>query len=199
MPVSFSSAGLGLQQPNASPVREASRAASHRWRQRRRTSRRRPCYANSRLLQLPRFRWVRPRWRRPPPPPGAVWLARWLAWRLAWRLGRSALLRRRPRLLRLLRLRRLLCAATGPDPLGTALAAGQPLLLIRDRPISTSESPGRQRRGFSVSAVEPRPEAFIQFLLETAMQSGACGETISAADDLIAASSHRDGSKRNSS
>src|SRR5258708_39668944 len=33
---------------------------------------RRPCYANSRLLQLPRHRWVRPRWRRPLLPPGAV-------------------------------------------------------------------------------------------------------------------------------
>jgi len=33
---------------------------------------RRPCYANSRLLQLPRHRWVRPRWRRLPLPPGAV-------------------------------------------------------------------------------------------------------------------------------
>src|SRR5258707_15451738 len=33
---------------------------------------RRPCYANSRLLQLPRHRWVRPRWRRLLLPPGAV-------------------------------------------------------------------------------------------------------------------------------
>ena len=32
-----------------------------------------------------------------------------------------------------LRLWRLLCAATGPDPLGTALAPGQPLLLIEPR------------------------------------------------------------------
>src|SRR4051812_28444427 len=34
--------------------------------------RRRPCYANFRLLQLPRLRWVWPRWRRPPPLPGAA-------------------------------------------------------------------------------------------------------------------------------
>src|SRR6266404_1822845 len=34
--------------------------------------RRRPCYANFRLLQLPRLRLQRPRWRRPPPLPGAV-------------------------------------------------------------------------------------------------------------------------------
>src|SRR5258708_5974981 len=34
--------------------------------------RRRPCYANSHLLQLPRLRLQRPRWRRPPPLPGAV-------------------------------------------------------------------------------------------------------------------------------
>src|SRR5881397_2140926 len=33
---------------------------------------RRPCYANSRLLQLPRHRWARRRWRRLPLPPGAV-------------------------------------------------------------------------------------------------------------------------------
>jgi hypothetical protein len=33
---------------------------------------RRPCYSNSRLLQLPRHRWVRLRWRRLPLPPGAV-------------------------------------------------------------------------------------------------------------------------------
>jgi hypothetical protein len=34
--------------------------------------RRRPCYANSRLLQLPRLRWVWPHWPQPPPLPGAV-------------------------------------------------------------------------------------------------------------------------------
>src|SRR5512140_676834 len=34
--------------------------------------RRRPCYANSRLLQLPQLRSARPRWRPPPPPPGAA-------------------------------------------------------------------------------------------------------------------------------
>jgi hypothetical protein len=58
---------------------------------------------------------------------GRAWLARWLAWRLAWRLrlGRAALLCRWPRLLW-----RLLCAAVGPDSLGTALAPDQPLLLI---------------------------------------------------------------------
>ena len=33
---------------------------------------RRPCYANSRLLQLPRHRWARRRWHRLPLPPGAV-------------------------------------------------------------------------------------------------------------------------------
>ncbi len=33
---------------------------------------RRPCYANSRLLQLPRHRWARRRWRRLPLPPGAA-------------------------------------------------------------------------------------------------------------------------------
>src|SRR5437773_10438639 len=33
---------------------------------------RRPCYANSRLLQLPRHRWRRRRWHRLPLPPGAV-------------------------------------------------------------------------------------------------------------------------------
>src|SRR6202012_3381689 len=58
---------------------------------------------------------------------GRAWLARRLAWRL--RLGRAALLCRRRRLLRQ-RLWRLLCAAAGPDPLGTALAPDQPLLLI---------------------------------------------------------------------
>src|SRR6202012_4190885 len=31
-----------------------------------------PCYANSRLLQLPRCRWARPHWRRPPPRPGVA-------------------------------------------------------------------------------------------------------------------------------
>jgi hypothetical protein len=34
--------------------------------------RRRSCYVNSRLLQLPRPHWVQPRWRRPRPPPGAA-------------------------------------------------------------------------------------------------------------------------------
>src|SRR5664279_5640961 len=34
--------------------------------------RRRPCYANSRLLPLPRRRWQRRRWRRLQPPPGAA-------------------------------------------------------------------------------------------------------------------------------
>src|ERR1700759_1228882 len=29
------------------------------------------CYANSRLLPLPRYRWARPPWRRPRPRPGA--------------------------------------------------------------------------------------------------------------------------------
>src|SRR6266478_8028776 len=33
---------------------------------------RRPCYVNSRLLQLPRHRWVQPRWRQLRPPPGAA-------------------------------------------------------------------------------------------------------------------------------
>jgi hypothetical protein len=47
--------------------------------------RRRPCYANSRLLQLPRLRWVRPRWRRPPPPPGAAGTA--AAWHHGWHHG----------------------------------------------------------------------------------------------------------------
>ncbi len=36
------------------------------------TLRRRSCYANSRLSQSPRFHWVRPHWRRPPPLPGVV-------------------------------------------------------------------------------------------------------------------------------
>src|SRR5882724_3367764 len=36
------------------------------------TLRRRSCYANSRLLQLPRLRWAQPRWRRLPPRPGAA-------------------------------------------------------------------------------------------------------------------------------
>src|SRR4030081_401782 len=34
--------------------------------------RRRPCYANSRLLQLPQLRLQRRRWHRPRPPPGAA-------------------------------------------------------------------------------------------------------------------------------
>src|SRR5581483_9804289 len=57
----------------------------------------------------------------------------WLAWRLARRLGlrRTPLLCRRARLLRL-RLWRLLCSAAGADPVGTALAAGQSLLLNPD-------------------------------------------------------------------
>ena len=54
-------------------------------------------------------------------------LARWLAPRLG--LGWPAHRCRRACLLR--RLWRLLCAATGADPLGSPLAPGQPLLLIR--------------------------------------------------------------------
>ena len=46
------------------------------------------------------------------------------------RLGRSALLRRRPGLFWRLWLRRLLCAAIGPDTVGTPLAVGESLLLI---------------------------------------------------------------------
>ena len=58
---------------------------------------------------------------------GLAWrLARW--W-LASRLGWPPRLRRRSGLLRR-RLWRLLCAAPGRHPLGPALEAGEPLLLI---------------------------------------------------------------------
>ncbi len=38
-------------------------------------------------------------------------------------------------------LRRLLCAATGPDPLGTPLAAGEPLLLTKTALSRISKAP----------------------------------------------------------
>src|SRR6201999_1772878 len=83
------------------------------------------------------------------------------AWRLAWRrlawwlarrlrLGCAALLCRRTRLW--LRLWRLLCAAIGPDPVGTALAPVQPLLLSaararRSKQFHLSKSPGQPQPG----------------------------------------------------
>src|SRR5665213_2548570 len=73
MPVAFTFAELGLHQPNASQVYWR-KGQQHlpRWRLRRRTLRRRPCYANSRLLQLPQLRWVWPRWPRLPRRPSPV-------------------------------------------------------------------------------------------------------------------------------
>ena len=70
------------------------------------------------------------RWRRPRPRPGAAafTMAAGMALHRPSRLGRPPRLRRRPGLLRR-RIWRLLCAAPGSDPLGSALAAGEPLLL----------------------------------------------------------------------
>ena len=100
--------------------------------------RRRPCYANSRLLQLLRLRWARPRWRRLPPPPGAAMAGT--------AVGTTAGLGRAPdrRWRSGLWLRRLLCAAIGPDALGSPLAAGQWLLLSPDH---SANGPGREGRG----------------------------------------------------
>ena len=78
------------------------------------------------------------------------WLARRMAWWMAPRLGRSPLLRRRPRLW----LRRLLCAATCSDPVGAPLAAGKSLLLS---PIAHSwdqEPRPSCGRGFSLIRIE---------------------------------------------
>src|SRR5438067_2145354 len=76
MASAFSLAGLGLPaigRPVAHPPTGPSREAILQWRERRaETSRRRTCFANFRLLQLPRLRWVWLRWRRLPPRPGAV-------------------------------------------------------------------------------------------------------------------------------
>src|SRR5262245_17917165 len=71
-------------------------------------------------------------------------LAWWLARRLA-RLGRPARCDRRPRLLRRrLRLWRLLCEPRCPDPVGSAVADGESLLLIS---ASSIESERPRARG----------------------------------------------------
>src|SRR6202035_4564172 len=91
----------------------------------------------------------------------------WRPWRLAWwmarrpGLGRSPLFRRRPRLRLQLWLRRLLCAAIGPDAVGASLAPGKSLLLSANAPSATSRAPGLSPRGSQLgfNRVEPRPHS----------------------------------------
>src|SRR5690242_20655611 len=95
-------------------------------------------------------------------------LARWMA--SLW-MGRPAHRHRRPRLLRRLRLWRLLCAAPGPDALGAAVAAGEPLLLI-EPVLPNPESPG-PRRGFFYRLTEQISES----VSEPSRMSGLRPET----------------------
>ena len=62
-------------------------------------------------------------------------------------------------------LRRLLCAALGPDAVGTPLAAGKPLLLSSTPILAQKPRPCRGR-GFHLSSVVEPPAAFMKFLLE---------------------------------
>jgi hypothetical protein len=65
-----------------------------------------------------------------------------------------------------LRLRRLLCAAIGPDPVGSPLAPGESLLLTANRQSVTSESPGPVMPGLFLRVQSREPAAaFTQFLL----------------------------------
>ena len=76
-------------------------------------------------------------------------LGRRLAWGVAPRLGLGRPARRCWRTC-LLRIWRLLCPRVGPDPLGTALAAGQPLLLINNS-AQTFEAPAHAGASVFVS------------------------------------------------
>jgi hypothetical protein len=81
-------------------------------------------------------------------------------------LGWPARFHRRPGLLRGW-LWRLLCAAIGPDALGTPLAAGKSLLLSAVVRFSTSKSPGAAEPGlFQVISRWNHVPLFMQFLLE---------------------------------
>src|SRR5450631_4036710 len=70
-----------------------------------------------------------------------------------------------------IRIQRLLCAAIGPDPLGPALAPGQPLLLIT----LPAESPGALVSGLSRRFICGNHSAFMQFSL-IPMQSASRGK-----------------------
>src|SRR6266849_5496376 len=76
MAPAFSLAGLGFQAIGRSEAHPPSRAVTGgdvtNGAVGAETSRRRSCFANSRLLQLPRLRWASPRWHRLPPRPGAA-------------------------------------------------------------------------------------------------------------------------------
>ena len=102
---------------------------------------------------------------------------------MARRLGRSPLLRRWPRLL-WLRLRRLLCAAIGPDAMGASLAVGESLLLIQTVPSRRQKPRPRRAGAFKFDRMEPG----FKFLLERG-QSAARGNKFCSRDlvqrDLI--------------
>ena len=97
---------------------------------------------------------------------GHGWHGGWHGgWHRRLGLGRSPLLRRRSGLLRVrLWLWRLLCAATGSDAVGPALAPGKPLLLTSIVRSGRQKGPGRQRPGLFVQfrSMEPRV-AFVYF------------------------------------
>src|SRR3984957_19273391 len=94
-------------------------------------------------------------------------------------LGGSPLLRRWPRLLWVLRrawIRRLLCLAVGPDPVGAPLAPDQSLLLIRKySDPDVKKGPGPVRPGpLSLPAMEPSG-VFYRNFTKTARNSPPTG------------------------
>src|SRR2546430_7374611 len=141
---------------------------------------RRPCYATSRLLQLPRHRWVRPRWRRLPLPPGAVTVGTTVDGTAAGAVPASSSVA--PPIMA-----PVTAAAMCGDwsrRHGASLAVGESLLLIQTVPSRRQRPRPRRAGAFKFDRMEPG----FKFLLERG-QSAARGNKFCSRDlvqrDLI--------------